>query len=236
MSAFYDSLCQQIDDRLSVSFSPRDGRVIPSSDDVALKDGAVNVEAAFLYADLAGSSLISQICPWETTAKIIKAYLYACSRLISVWKGEIRSFDGDRVMGVFMGNTPCMDAVRCAREIDYTMYYALNAMANAKFNSVKRNSLVLKHCVGVDFGQARAVRGGIRDNNDLLWIGKPPSFAAKLSDIRNYPREVYISERVFSRLPDSEKIVNGKNIWSYSDFEFAGRTEKIYSTTTLKVP
>lgn len=236
MSAFYDSLCSHIDDNLDVTFDAADARVIPSTDTVALKSGAASVDAAFLYADLAGSSKLAEVCPWQTTAKIIKAYLYVCSRIISVWKGEIRSFDGDRVMGVFMGETPCNDAVKCAREIDYTMYYALKPKAKAAFKSVANNSIPLNHCVGVDYGRAHAVRGGIRNNNDLLWIGKPPSFAAKLSDIRNYPREVYISKRVFDRLNDDQKTYDGKAMWETRDFEFAGNTETVYSTMIMKAP
>lgn len=236
MSAYYDGLCNEIESRLSVKLSARDGRVIPSTADVVLKDGAVKVSATFLYADLAGSSVLSEICPWSTTAKIIKTYLYVCSRLISVWNGQIRSFDGDRVMGVFMGNHPSSNAVKCAREIDYTVHHALNPTAKAKFKSIKDHGIEIRHCVGIDHGEARAVRGGIPDKNDLLWIGKPPSFAAKLSDIRDYPSEVFISSRVFNRLNDDQKLNNGESIWTKRSFKFARGTENIYSTTKMLAP
>ena len=236
MSVYFDDLCEKIDDRLAVSFSQRDGQVIPSTSSVALKDGAVKLEATFLYADLAGSSALSQVCPWQTTAKIIKRYLYVCSRLITAWGGEIRSFDGDRVMGIFIGETPSNNAVKCAREIDYTIFKALDPKAKSQFKSVRENGINIRHCVGIDHGESRAVRGGIRDSNDLLWIGKPPSFAAKLSDIRDYPREVYISSRVYSRLNADQKIVDGKNIWTSESFDFAGKSETVYSTTTVKEP
>lgn len=43
-------------------FNERVGKVVPTTADVALKDGAVKIEAAFLYADLAGSAKMSKVC------------------------------------------------------------------------------------------------------------------------------------------------------------------------------
>lgn len=114
-----ETLNKATDTLFDTAWDVRDGAVIPSSDTVALKDGAVKIDATFLYADLAGSSMLARVCPWNTTAKIIRAYLDCSTRLIKAWGGEIRSFDGDRVMGIFMGDTKNSDASRCAREIDY---------------------------------------------------------------------------------------------------------------------
>jgi class 3 adenylate cyclase len=80
------------------------------------------------------------------------------------------------------------------------------------------------------------VRAGIRDNNDLIWIGKPPSFAAKLSDIRDYPNEVYISGRVHSKLPDDAKHSSGEPIWAARNFKFVGTDETVYCTKTPRRP
>jgi class 3 adenylate cyclase len=139
-------------------------------------------------------------------------------------------------MGVFMGDSPSNDAVKCAREIDYVVYHALNPKVRAKFDSIKNNDINIRHCIGIDHGDVRAVRGGIRDNNDLIWIGKPPSFAAKLSDVRDHPREVFISSRVYSRLNEDQKVVSGASIWARQTFTFAGTSEYIYSTTTPREP
>ena len=80
-------------------FQQRDGRVVPTTSDITLKDGAVKIEASFLYTDLAGSAKLSKACPWTTTAKVIRAFLDAATRLIRKHGGYVRSFDGDRVMG-----------------------------------------------------------------------------------------------------------------------------------------
>ena len=192
--ATVDTLTSEIETILSTKWVERQGSVVPESADVTLKDGAVAINATFLYADLAGSSRLAKVCPWETTAKIIRAYLDCCTRLIKMHDGEIRSFDGDRVMAIFKGNTPNIDATSCAREIDWMIENVINPKAKAKFKSVQDNNIHIKHCVGIDRGDAVGVRAGIRNNNDLIWIGRPPSLAAKLSDIRNYPYSVYISK------------------------------------------
>jgi hypothetical protein len=139
-------------------------------------------------------------------------------------------------MGVFVGDYPATYASYCAREIDYTVHHIIGPKSKAKFGSISQNSIQIRHCIGIDYGECRAVRAGIRNNNDIIWIGTPPSFAAKLSDVRDYPREVYISSRVYGRLASEAKIVDGKNIWTSHDFLFAGSRETVYATTMLKTP
>lgn len=190
--ALFDTLKTEIENTLSIDWSERNGNVIPDSTTVALKDGAVKIEATFLYADLAGSSKLAEVCPWQTTSKIIRAYLDSCVRIIKAHGGEIKSFDGDRVMGVFIGDYKDTNATNCARKIDYVVEEIINPKAHKKFKSIRENEIKITHCVGIDVGECRAVRAGIRNNNDLIWIGKAPSFAAKLSDVRNYPYSVYI--------------------------------------------
>ncbi|MFC7049521.1 adenylate/guanylate cyclase domain-containing protein [Emcibacter nanhaiensis] len=226
MSNWSNKLTEKMEEILSTTWDVRTGNVIPDASDVKLKDGAVKIEAAFLYADLAGSSKLAEICPWSTTAKIIIAYLDCCTRSIRVNGGEVRSFDGDRVMGIFKGKTPCTDAVLTAREIDWMVHNKLNPLAKSKFRSIDENNLRIKHCIGIDFGEAYAVRAGIRDNNDLIWVGKSASFSAKLSDVRDYPFEVYVSSTCRNRL------VKYEDGWSRENFSFAGKNYYAYKTKT----
>src|SRR5436305_1363835 len=109
-----DTLTSEIETVLETDWNEREGYVVPESDDVALDGGAVQITATFLYADLAASSIIAAVCPWGTTAKIIRAYLDCCTRLIRARDGQIRSFDGDRVMAVFKSDTRNTDATDCA--------------------------------------------------------------------------------------------------------------------------
>lgn len=109
-----DDLTTQAEDLLSTKWDVRGGNVVPGTSSVTLADGAVKIDATFLYADLVGSSLLAKHCPWDTTAKIIRTYLGCSTRLIRAYGGEIRSFDGDRVMGIFKGDNKEANAVRCA--------------------------------------------------------------------------------------------------------------------------
>jgi class 3 adenylate cyclase len=231
-----DTLISEIETILNINWDKRSGNVVPESDDVALKDGAVEIEATFLYADLAGSSTLAKVCPWETTAKIIRAYLDCCTRSIRGHGGHIRSFDGDRVMGVFKGDTPNTSAAKCAREIDWIVEKVINPKATEKFNSVKNNGIKIRHCVGIDTGSAVAVRAGIRNNNDLIWIGRAPSFAARLSDIRNYPYAVYITKACYDKLADYGKKEGDANVWEERSFDFAGEKHAIYRTKYMAGP
>ncbi len=231
-----ETLIYEAEEILNTKWDERTGTVVPESESVALKDGAVKVDATFLYADLAGSSKLAKLCPWRTTAKIIRAYLSCSVRLIRAYKGEIRSFDGDRVMGVFIGENKNNNAIKCAREIDWVVEKIINPKSKAKFMSIKDNNIDIRHCVGIDTGEAFAVRAGIRDNNDLIWIGQAPRLAAKLSDIRNYPYSVYITKQCYNDLGNSLKIENNQNIWEERVFDFAGEQKSIYRTKYMLTP
>jgi class 3 adenylate cyclase len=229
-------LSGRVDTVFGTKWDERDGQVVPETEDVALKDGAVKLDAVFLYADLAGSSKLAAVCPWGTTAKVIRAYLDVATRLIRAYGGHVRSFDGDRVMGVFIGKSPNTDASYCARELDYAVHKIIGPKAVDTFASIRNNDIKIRHCVGIDVGVARAVRAGIRNSNDLIWVGKAPSFAAKLSDIRTYPYSVYLSARSYGKLAADAKAHDGKDLWEKRSFEFNGETEDVYRTKWLKTP
>jgi adenylate cyclase len=229
-------LRDRVDTLYGTNFDQRDGRVVPSSSDVTLKDGAVKVDAVFLYSDLAGSALLSQACPWTTTAKVIRSFLDCATRLIIKYGGEVRSFDGDRVMGVFMGDRKSSNASICGREIHWVVRKVIQPAAESKFKSIKENGIEIRNCSGLDLGEVRAVRSGIRDNNDLIWVGTAASFSAKLSDVRETGYHTFISKRVYNALSDDAKFSDGKNIWTSSNFEFAGQTEIVYKSNHWKKP
>lgn len=234
--ALVDDLTNAVDGILQKAFNERDGQKIPTTEDVALSNGAVKLDAVFLYADLAGSGLIAKACPWDTTAKIIRAYLDCAVRIIRFHGGEIRSFDGDRVMGVFVGDLKRTNAVKSALKIHWATENLIQREALKRFDSVKNNDVKIRQACGIDVGVSRAVRAGIRNNNDLIWIGRAPSFAAKLSDVREYPHCTFISKAVYQKLPDEAKFSNGTDMWEARNMTFAGANERIYRSSFWWVP
>lgn len=230
-------LQDRVNTLFGTTFEERDGRVVPSTDDVALKNGAVKIEAAFLYADLAGSAAIARTCPWTTTAKIIRAFLDCSTRLIIKHGGKVRSFDGDRVMGVFMGDAKNSSASICGREIHWAVRKIIQPSAASQFQSVKNAELEIRACSGIDVGDVRAVRSGVRDNNDLIWIGKAASFSAKLSDVRDSGYQTYISSRVHALLNKAAKYhSDSQSMWTSVEFNYSGETETVYKSNHWKKP
>lgn len=184
----------------------REGSVVPSTDTVKLSNGAVKVDAVYLYADLADSTGLARDFSRTTAAKVIRAYLDATCRVIRSCGGEIRSFDGDRVMAVFMGKWKNTNATDCALKINHVVSKIVRPKVEANLSSIKTRGYQIKHCVGIDTGAALIVRGGVRGHNDLVSIGRAPNVAAKLSDIRNGYYYSYITADVFNTMADASKF------------------------------
>lgn len=200
---------------LNMTWDSRDGHVIPKTEDVALKNGAVRLQAVLLYADLFHSTTLARSFPRSVAAKIVRAYLSSMTQMVNRNGGQVRSFDGDRVMGVFVGSTKNTSAAKCALQMNYVVQKILRPKAEAKFPSLKTKGFVVDHCVGVAKSDVFIVRGGVRGSNDLVFIGSAPNIAAKLSEIRNSAWHSYITWDVYRDLHKSAKVsVAGQNMWT----------------------
>jgi adenylate cyclase len=201
-----DDLIGDVNGVLNQEWNTRDGILVPESEDVALAGGAVKLDATILYADLADSTELAMTYDRRVAAKVYKSFLSCASRIIKQQGGHIRSFDGDRVMGIFIGDSKNTNAVKCALMINWTFLKVIKPKLESKYPSLKDGTYQLAHCVGVDTSEVLVVRGGIRNNNDLVWIGRAPNVAAKLSNIRQSPHHTYITADVYRRLEDSAKM------------------------------
>ena len=76
------------------TWSTRDGYVVPDTDDVALKNGAVKIDAVTLYADLAHSTELARTFPRSVAAKIVRAYLSSMAQLVKAAGGEVKASTG----------------------------------------------------------------------------------------------------------------------------------------------
>lgn len=212
--AIAEDLSAIVDTIINQEWNIRDGQVVPKTEDVALAGGAVKLNAAVLYADLADSTDLAMNYDKRVAAKVFKSFLSVSSSLIKTMGGEIRSFDGDRVMGVFKTKTPNSDAAKCGLKINWAFLNIIKPKLEKIYPSLKTGSYKLAHCVGVDSGEMLIVRGGVRNHNDLVWVGRAPNIAAKLSTRRNSPYHTYITKDVYNQLIDSVKFSSDKkNIW-----------------------
>jgi class 3 adenylate cyclase len=165
---------------------------------------------------------------WWFAAEIYKSFLYATARLINAEGGTITSYDGDRIMGIFIGKAPCNDATRCGLKINYAVKNIVQAELDAHYRD-RSNGYKVKHVVGIDVSEIRAARTGVRGDNDIVWVGNAANLAAKLSALSSdWPTR--ITKAVYDKLNDEQKYSNGKPMWTSRTWT-AHNSDPIYAST-----
>lgn len=218
-----------VDGVLAPNWVSRDGSVVPETTDIALKDGAVRLDATYLYADMADSTGLAQGYKDWAAAKVIRCYLNAATRIIRARGGAIRSFDGDRVMGIFIGSSKNSDAAKAALNINWAVHRVIRPKLSDEWDDFK---WVMGHGVGIDTGSAMLVRGGVHGQNDIVSVGKAPNIAAKLSDRRHDSYSLLITNEVHSRLSKESKYdADSLDMWVEVGAEtFGGKSVRYYGS------
>jgi adenylate cyclase len=201
------------------AWSKTKSETVPETTDIVLRNGAVMLDATYVYADMADSTGLAQKHTQDCTAKVIRSYLNAATRILRYHGGQIRSFDGDRVMAIFVGNRKNTNAVIAALQITWAVKDVIDPKVKAKWTDV---TWTMSHGVGIDTGEAMLVRGGVRGDNDVVSIGNAPNVAAKLSEWRSY-QELHITKAVYDVMLDEAKIgSNGGNMWTDTGWKTYG--------------
>ena len=186
--------------------------IVPEATDLQLGNHAGCFdEMAVLYADLNGSTDMVDEFPWELSAEVYKSYLHCAAKIIKSNGGVITAYDGDRIMAVFIGDSKNSDAVTAALEINYALKYIVNPTFNEIYAARK---YVIKHTIGIDVSPIRVARIGVKNDNDLVWVGRAANHAAKLTSIVLPDFPIRVSNDVYKRLKDKLKPV-GKNLWTW---------------------
>ena len=204
-----DDLKKEVRDILRTNWKSRDGRTVPDAEDVRLGNDAVKLDAAVLYADMDGSTkLVDNYKDWFA-AEVYKSYLHCAAKIIRAEGGHIRSYDGDRVMGIFIGDSKCSDAARCGLKIHYAVEKIINPAIAKEY---PKSPYEVKQVVGIDASKLFAARTGIRGSNDLVWVGRAANYAAKLTELSSsYP--TWITKAVYNKLNEKSKYSKGKDMW-----------------------
>lgn len=187
---------------------------VPDPDAMGYSEGK-NLDATFLYADMVDSSGLVAAAGKEVVATVIASYLNACVKVIRAHQGEIRSFDGDRVMGVFAGPGKETRAVIAGLKINYVVNQVLDPGIQRMYSEISRSGWHLRHVTGMATGPTLMVRAGIKYNSDLVSIGAGPNLAAKLSDIRDGRYSTIIGAGTYRNL-ERRAIVGSdeQNMWT----------------------
>jgi class 3 adenylate cyclase len=195
------------------AWTEREAYFIPTVDSLGLGNDAVILKGTtVLYADMADSTYLVNNYKPAFVAEVFKAFLIACVRIIKNNHGQITAYDGDRVMAVFDSTEHYTDAAKCGLQIKYAVREIVNPAIKAQYPSTP---FVLKHAVGIDTSNLYVARVGIRNNNDLIWIGRAANYAAKLSAFREEPFTTWITKSVYDSLKDDAKFSKGVNMWKH---------------------
>lgn len=151
-----DDIRKNSKDAFGSQWTVRDGVVVPAASDLRLSNDAVQFKTAtILYADLDGSTNLVENKKWQFAGEIYKTFLYAASRLIRSKRGSIVSYDGDRIMGVFISKSQRNDAVSCALEINY----AVKNIVQAELERNWKTDFKIRHVIGIPRRSARRGQG-----------------------------------------------------------------------------
>ncbi len=210
------------------TWKERDGRVVPDPEDLSLENDAMKLQAAVLYADMADSTDLVDNYKHHFAAEIYKAYLRCAARIIKNRQGSITAYDGDRIMAVFLGDSKETLAVRSAMEINYTVQEIINPQMKGQYPNTKYE---LKHVVGVDTSQLYVARIGVKNDNDLVWVGRAANYAAKLCSL-NGKYSTYITGAVFDAMDKSVKYGGENNTLMWDQRTWTARSNmRIYGSS-----
>jgi class 3 adenylate cyclase len=200
-----DEILAEIKDVFATKWQTRNGNKVPEPEDIKLGNDAVLLDGTVLYADMADSTaLVNGYKDWFA-AEIYKSYLVAACHVIRNNDGIITAFDGDRVMAVYIGENKNSTAAKTALQLNWVVNQ-INSILKTAYSTT---SFTLRHSVGVDTSSLFVAKTGIRNSNDLVWVGRAANHAAKLSGLSDPGYSVFITEPVFNTLIDSSK--NGGN-------------------------
>ena len=210
------------------SWSSREGRVVPDPEDIRLGNDAVKLEGTVLYADMTASTkLVDQKKP-EFAAEVYKTYLSCAAKIIKSEGGEITAYDGDRIMAAFIGNVKNSTAARTALKINHAVIKIINPAIRKQY---PQTDYQLRHVVGIDTSSLFVARIGVRNDNDLVWVGRAANYAAKLCAI-NEPNTIFITGETFDQLHDNSKYGSRNKELMWKKRQWSQMEDmRIYSST-----
>ncbi len=225
---FKSDLEREVKEIFESNWSVREGKVVPDPEDLKLGNDAVKLHATVLYADIADSTDLVDSHKHHFAAEVYKTYLRSTATIIKSEKGTITAYDGDRVMAVFLGDSKNTSAVRSAMKINYAVHNIINPLLK---NQYPKETYQLKQVVGIDTSELFVARIGVRNDNDLVWVGRAANYAAKLCSL-NGKHSTYITATVFNSMDKSVKYSGKDNSLMWDEKVWTARKDmKIYGST-----
>jgi len=222
-----EEILTEVKNILSTAWQTRDGRKVPEPSDIKLGNDAVKLDGTVLYADITDSTgLVKGHKDWFA-AEVYKSYLSAACYVIRNRSGVITAFDGDRVMAVFIGSTKNSDAAKASLQIKF-----ITDKINEEIKKAyPTTSYRLQQAIGIHSSALFVARTGIRDNNDLVWVGQAANYGAKLCSLATETHPIHITKTVFDSLNETSKYSGAprKSMWEKRTWTGMGLT--VYRTS-----
>jgi adenylate cyclase len=212
---------------------------VPDAADIALeKNEGVLIDACYVYADMVDSSGLAHKIKKPVGAKIVRSYVNGASDILRHYGGEIRGFDGDRVMAIFIGTDKETNAVGAGLAINWFVEDYLRDKINEEWADLKeKNIWTLNHGIGIDVGEALLTRTGVRGDNDLISVGSAPNTAAKLSAVRD-GHALHITKEVYEPMSNEVAfLADGSCIWiRLQGITVGGRPYQVLASNAYREP
>lgn len=189
------------------SFDVENTSIVPTTDYSKLTFGnkVLRSDLTFLFVDIRKSSKIIEILGFADAARLYQSFHDINTKIIAKRSGQIRSFDGDRVLGIFSGDRKNNNAVEAAMNIRWAILNILNAkLGDNKINIG----------IGIDTGETLITKVGKiggGSNSDIVWVTKACNNAALYCS--KGENEIHIGTSVYNKLNEKNKIVDGNNMW-----------------------
>jgi class 3 adenylate cyclase len=189
--------------------SVKDGRVMPSIDDLAIMEGR-RVNAAFVYSDLHGFTKPVATQPENKSFVFLHTFVEIASRLTKHYGGQVVDCAGDRVLSVYHRSPGdhSLDPVHDAVTFALFLQTAFSRVIGPSFaTGLGRLSLG----IGIDYGPAVVGCVGIRNNKKIGFFGDAANKAAKLQE-KAGEGETILSYDADIRKPAYLESTNGWNL------------------------
>jgi len=204
-------------------------RVPTEGDALALTAKGVRIDATVMYADLRDSTGLVKDRTDTFAAEIYKMYVYAAAKAIRAYDGEVTAYDGDRVMGIFVGGQMRNQAV----EASFLLSAIVSDLIQPEIDDFyKTASYQVRQKVGIDHSKLLATNSGIRGNTEYVWIGTAANNAAKMAALRR-GYETYVSSDVHGVLTASN-LTHGSGTPVWDDLGSSDLGYRIYGANTQK--
>lgn len=209
-------------------------QTVPLAEDVPLGNKAKLLTATALFIDIRQSSDITNSFRRQTAAKMLKSYFDGAIRIIRHNGGDVRSFNGDGMLALFVGDSQRNNAAKAAMQVKWFVQFVLWPKFNGYFEGnedARGKRLDFSVGCGMDHGDIYAVKVGIRGTNDVAWVGRCTNTAAKLANVLHSPDNIAVTRAVYTALNKDRTSTDGTHMWSGETFQDFGGVTRAYRTT-----